>query len=122
PGEHLAKVDRGSMAVSLETRLPLLDYRLVEFSWRVPAGMKVRSGKGKWLMRTLLDRLVPKDLTDRPKMGFTVPIDSWLQSSLRDWAQDQFRSPLLRDSVEGLLGVEDSLAAMQAESNRYTPY
>src|SRR5581483_6439616 len=104
PDDLLAKMDRASMAVSLEVRAPLLDHRVVELSWRLPSALKLRGRIGKWILRQILYRRVPRHLVDRPKMGFSVPIDGWLRGPLRRWAEELLSPPAI--AATGLLEAD----------------
>lgn len=104
PDDILCKVDRASMAVALETRVPFLDHRVAEVAARIPLSMKIRDGKGKHILRKLLDRYVPRELVERPKTGFAVPVGEWIKGPLRDWAQDLLNERKMR--VDGWFDAE----------------
>lgn len=115
PDDILVKVDRASMAVGLESRVPLLDHRVVEFAWHLPRRFKMRNGQSKWLLRQVLQRYVPAKLSDRPKMGFGVPIDAWLRGPLKEWAWSRLAPQVV--AHHGLLAAGPILAAWEAHQS-----
>lgn len=126
PDDILCKVDRAAMAVSLETRVPFLDHRVAEWAWRLPLDMKIRDGQGKWALRQVLYKHVPRELIDRPKAGFSIPVGQWLRGPLRDWAEALLNEkrlqresyfhagPILSRWREHLSGKRDHTASLWA--------
>ena len=104
PNDLMVKTDRASMAVALEARAPLMDYELAQYCWTLPHDMKVRNGQGKWLLRQVLKRYVPESLFERPKMGFSVPLNEWLRGPLKSWG-DEYLSDTALDR-HGLFNKE----------------
>lgn len=115
PHNILTKVDRASMAVSLEARAPLLDYRIYEYVWSLPLHFKIRDGQGKWLLRQVLARHVPSNLFERPKQGFSMPVGAWLRGALRDWAEHFLDEQAM--TQQGLLDVQTIRAVWQDHIN-----
>ena len=104
PDDILTKVDRAAMFTSLETRVPFLDHNVVSLSWQLPMNMKIRNGQTKWALRQILYRYVPKNLIDRPKSGFEIPLSLWLKGPLKEWAQDLLNKS--RIDQEGIFNSE----------------
>jgi asparagine synthase (glutamine-hydrolysing) len=112
PDEVLTKLDRTTMASSLEGRVPFLDERVVEFAWDLPMSMKLKDGIGKWCLRQVLSRHVPRILTDRPKAGFSPPMGRWLRGPLKDWAESLIDDAAIKSF--GLLNVDFTRAVWRA--------
>jgi asparagine synthase (glutamine-hydrolysing) len=122
PGDNLAKLDRASMSTSLEMRLPLLDHRIMEFGYGLPSAFKIHAGETKWLLKQLLFRQVPQDMMTRPKMGFSAPVQKWLQGPLREWSMDLLSdSSMARDGYFNRGAIDKKLkrfSSLGSEANQ----
>jgi asparagine synthase (glutamine-hydrolysing) len=120
PDDILTKVDRASMAVSLEVRVPLLDHRVIDFGWRLPFEQKYRDGNGKWLLRQVLNRYVPSEMYERPKTGFGVPIAEWLRGPMRAWAEELLAPHTLADGgMPGVGAIQGAWRRLLAGHDRF---
>ena len=120
PDDILAKVDRASMGVSLEARVPFLDHRVVEFALSLPLKMKIKNGEGKWLLKQILTKYVPRQMIERPKMGFAVPLGSWLSGPLKDWAENLLNEErLLREGFLNARLIREKWAEHQSGTRNW---
>jgi asparagine synthase (glutamine-hydrolysing) len=121
PDNQMTKVDRASMAASLEARVPLLDHRVIESSWQLSGGALLRNGQSKAPLRSILYQSVPRALIERPKTGFSVPLASWLRGPLRPWVEERFAPSAMNGSVLDARAVRDTWARFLAGHDGYAP-
>ena len=118
PDDILTKVDRASMSIGLENRVPLLDHRIIEFTWKLPLSIRMEHGKRKILLKKILSKSIPKKLIDRPKSGFGIPLDAWLRGYLKEWAEDMLNKDSLKND-EFLNSKKIQTLWKQHQSKRY---